>query len=179
MQTTTITPHVTDEPGVGWCSVRGLGGAGVELPQPIADVLDEDDTVGDLKYVYQLSEREQFSSFLKMQLCCCKRLAAAVRPAPVSCACAYVRCIITWLKTSQRWRFRGILINCIIRIILATWGYSSVVERSLCMREASGSNPDISTPIFFFFFFTIFRRWVFKTSFVSSLLLFCFLPNTQ
>ena len=29
------------------------------------------------------------------------------------------------------------------------WGYSSVVERSLCMREASGSNPDIST--FFFF----------------------------
>ena len=34
--------------------MRGLGGAGVELPQPIADVLDEDDTVGDLKYVYQV-----------------------------------------------------------------------------------------------------------------------------
>ena len=30
-------------------------------------------------------------------------------------------------------------------------GYSSVVERSLCMREASGSNPDISTTIFFLF----------------------------
>lgn len=44
-------------------------------------------------------------------------------------------------------------INCIIRILLPTWGYSSVVERSLCMREASGSNPDISTPIFFFSLF--------------------------
>ena len=30
-------------------------------------------------------------------------------------------------------------------------GYSSVVERSLCMREASGSNPDISTSFFIFF----------------------------
>ena len=40
-------------------------------------------------------------------------------------------------------------------------GYSSVVERSLCMREASGSNPDISIttsfffpPSYFFFFFS-------------------------
>ena len=51
MQTTTNTLHLTDEPGVGRCSMTGLGGAGVELPQPIADVLDEDDTVGDLEYV--------------------------------------------------------------------------------------------------------------------------------
>ena len=32
-------------------------------------------------------------------------------------------------------------------------GYSSAVERSLCMREASGSNPDISTVSFSFLFF--------------------------
>lgn len=41
----------TDEPGVGRCSIGGLGGAGVELPQPIANVLDEKHTVRDLKYV--------------------------------------------------------------------------------------------------------------------------------
>ena len=62
----------------------------------------------------------------------------------------YVASSRDW-KTRRRWRYHGILINYIIHLVLATWGYSSVVERSLCMREASGSNPDISTPIFFFF----------------------------
>ena len=33
-----------------------------------------------------------------------------------------------------------------------SWGYSSVVERVLCMYEASGSIPDISNQIFFFLF---------------------------
>ena len=36
--------------------------------------------------------------------------------------------------------------------MIAERGYSSVVERSLCMREASGSIPDISIVIFVLFF---------------------------
>ena len=69
-------------------------------------------------------------------------------------------------------------INCIIRILLPTWGYSSVVERSLCMREASGSNPDISTPIFFSLYSFFMRVYSFKNlSFLTACyLLFCFFP---
>ena len=53
------------------------------------------------------------------------------------------------LNAQSLWQQK--IINTVYIIIpTVNWGYSSAVERSLCMREASGSNPDISTSFFFF-----------------------------
>ena len=57
---------------------------------------------------------------------------------------------LEWLKMKYQYRLGN------IELIQMERGCSSVVERSLCMWEAPGSIPGISTSIFFSFVFVIF-----------------------